>query len=284
MKNALLSVLAPAVFVLPALAQTQPPPVLEIIRESIKEGRGAAHEKVEIDYVHAFRKANPALHYLALEAQSGPGEVWFVEPFASFTAVEKMRKQMETPPLKGELALLDARDGELRSNSRNMYAVYRKDLSYRPERANIGKTRYVMLTSLRVRLGKLDEFMSGSKMYLAAMEKSKSNMPSLAYQVIVGAPDGLFLFFGGMESLSALDEEPAREKAYTEALGPENFAQLSKGMGEVFTSMENSLFAVNPRMSYMPKEVEDVDPAFWRSKPATQKPAADTKSKEKTGQ
>ena len=281
MHKALLSVLAPAVFALPALAQMEPPPVMGIIREAIKEGRGAAHEKVEMDYVRAFRKANFPYHYLALTTETGPGEVWFVGSYDSFADVEKAEKQMEQPPMKSDIELLDARDGELRGSSREMYAVYRKDLSYRPQLANLGKTRYVMVGSLRVRLGHMDAFMSGSKMVMGAYEKSNSNQPMLAYEVIAGAPDGLFLFFLPMESLGALDQEPARQKAFMEAMGPENFGQIMKGMGEVFTSMENSLFAVNPRMSYVPKTIEDVDPAFWR-KAAAGKPATDAKPKEKS--
>jgi hypothetical protein len=277
MKKQFLSLLLPGVLI-PAIAQQSgPPPVMGIVREAIKEGRGAAHEKVETDYARTFRKANLPSHYIALESMSGTSEVWFLEAFASFAAVEQDEKYTQKQPMKSDLEMLDARDGELRASSRNMYAVYRKDLSYRPDRIDIGKARYVMISSLRVRLGKQAEFMNGSKVVLGGYEKSNSDMPLVAYEVIAGAPDGLFLFLAPMESLKKLDGEEARQKAFIEALGPENAAQLLKGTGDVFTSMESSLFSVNPKMSYVSKEVEDVDPGFWRPKPAATKPAGDAK-------
>jgi hypothetical protein len=263
------------------------PAVISITRETIKEGRSAAHEKVEMDYARAFRKANFPYHYLALEAMTGTGEVWFLTAYPSFEAVEKGFKEVTKPPMKGEMDLLDARDGELRAGSRNMYAVLRPDLSYHPELGSVGKTRYVMVLSYRVRLGKMSSFAEGSKMVLAAYEKAKSKQPLIAYEVIAGVPEGLFLFIMPMESLKSMDEYPERQKAFTEAMGMDNFRNLERGMGEVFASTEASLFSVNPRMSYVAKETEDVDPAFWRPKPPAAKPAADTKTKEtkeKTGQ
>ena len=56
------------------------------------------------------------------------------------------------------------------------------------------------------------------------------------------------------------------------AMGAENFSRFNKATGDVFTSMETDLFAVNPTLSYMSKETEDVDPDFWRPKPVA-KPA-----------
>ena len=159
---------------------------------------------------------------------------------------------------------LDTRDGELRSNSRTMYAVYRKDMSYKPELVNIGKTRYMGLLSFRLKLGHTQDFEEGGKKFLAADEKAGLKTPSIAYEVMTGAPADLFLFFEPMESLKDLDEAPAREKAVAAAMG-EDYQRLIKGSGDVFNSIEYTLFAVNPRMSYMSKDVEDADPAFWRT-------------------
>jgi hypothetical protein len=285
MKNVFVPLVIAATCCIPAIAQDAgPPPVIQIIRESIKEGRSAAHEKVETDYARMFRKNKFPFHYLALTSMTGPGEAWFVSAFPSFAAVEESDKEFQKPAFKAENDLLDARDGELRSISRNMYAVYRKDMSYQPEQANVGKTRYVNIESFRVKLGHTEDFMTGSKMFVAAFEKAKIKAPMLAYQVVAGAPEGLFLFIQPMESLKTFDEMPARQKALMDAMGAENFQRMMKGSGDVFTSTENSLFSVNPKMSYVSKETEDVDPAFWRPKVTSAKPAADTKVAEKTGQ
>jgi hypothetical protein len=244
----------------------EPPAVMGIIREAVKEGHSAAHEKVEADWSGAMRKHNFPYHDLALTSMTGPAEALFLLPAKSFAEVEQASKEMQKPALRAEIDLLEARDGELRSSSRTMYAVYRKDMSYRPELVNVGKTRYVGVSAFRLKLGHMEDFMAGSKKFLAADEKAGLKEPMVAYQVIAGAPDGLFLFMQPMESLKMLDEMPANDKAVAEAMGNEEFQRMMKGAGDVFTSIEYSLFAVNPRMSYVSKETEDVDPAFWRPK------------------
>lgn len=259
----------------------EPPAVIEIVRESVKEGRVAAHEKVESDWAAAFRKHNFAYHQLALTSMTGPSEALFLVAFPSFAAVEQGNQEMQKPGIKAEMDLLDARDGELRSASRMMYAVYRKDMSYRPDLVNVGKTRYIGVLSFRLKLGHMQDFEEGGKKFLAADEKAGLKTPSVAYEVVAGAPADLFLFLEPMESLTALDEAPARQKAVAEAMG-EDYQRVMKGAGDVFNSIEYSLYAVNPRMSYVSKETEDVDPAFWRPKVSTGKAA--TAKTEKSGQ
>jgi hypothetical protein len=263
----------------------EPPPVMGIIREAVKEGHGAAHERVEADWGAALRKHNFPYHDLGLTSMTGSPEALFLLPAKSFAEVEQAGKELQKPALRADIDLLEARDGELRSSSRTMYAVYRKNMSYRPELVNIGKTRYVGVTAFRLKLGHMDDFMAGSKKFLEANEKVGLKDPTVVYEVIAGAPAGLFLFFEPMESLKMLDEMPARDKAVTDAMGKEEFQQLMKGAGDVFTSIEYSLFAVNPRMSYVSKETEDVDPAFWHPKMGSGKAAsANSKRTEKPGQ
>lgn len=252
----------------------EPPAVMGITREAIKEGHGAAHEKVEADWAAAFRKRNLPFHSLALTSMTGPGEVWFLLPSKSFAEVERAGQEFQKSGLKSEIEMLEARDGELRSNSRTMYAIYRKDMSYHPELVNIGKTRYVGVTTFRLKLGHMGDFMEGSKKFLEADEKAGLKTPQVVYQVVAGAPEGMFLFMEPMESLKTLDEMPARDKAVSEAMGSEDFQRMMKGAGDVFTSIEYSLFAVNPRMSYVSKDTEDVDPAFWRPKMSPGKAAS----------
>ncbi len=253
---------------LPLAAQEfKPAPVLEIIREGVKEGRAAAHEKVETEYAAAFRKANYPGHYVAMAATSGPSEAWFIVPMASFAASEEYDKAAEKEPLKSALAMMDSRDGELRSGSRTMWAVYRPDLSYGVERFNPGKTRYVTVGSMRVRLGRDEDFAEGAKMYFAAWKKANLDETTLGYQVVAGAPAGTYLFFTMNQSMAALDKEPEHMQAVQEAMGKEEFAKFMKGSGEMFLSMEDTILQVKPAMSYPPQALIDADPAFWKPRP-----------------
>ena len=205
---------------------------------------------------------------------SGPGEVWFIQPLASFAQNEEFEKLEDKEPLKSAVGMLDARDGELRSISRTMWAVYRPDLSYKPEKFNPGKTRFVDVGTMRVRLGRDDDFANGAKRYFGAFEKGNVDLCVLGYQVVAGAPAGTYLYFTLMDSMKVLDGDADRMKAMMEAMGPENFAQFMKAAGDVFTSIEDTLFEVKPGMSYPTKDMVDADPGFWKPKPAMMKPAA----------
>jgi len=241
----------------------EPPAVLEIVRESIKEGRVGAHEKVESEWAAAFRKHNFPNHQLALTSMTGPSEAIFLVAFPSFASVEESDQMFRKPGIKSEMEMLDARDGDLRGNSRMMYAVYRKDMSYRPDLVNIAKTRYIGITVFRAKLGHMQDFEEGSKKFVTADEKAGLKTPAVAYQVISGAPADTVIFLEPMESPKTMDDFPAREKAVADAMGAD-YQQMMKGAGDVFSSIEYNLYAVNPRMSYVSKETEDADPAFWR--------------------
>jgi len=278
---ALSGVVLSGVSLRPVYAQDiKPAPVIEIYREAIKEGRTAAHEKVEADYAATFRRANHPAHYVALASISGLGEVWFVQPMPSFGANEDYEKASDKEPLKSALAMLDARDGELRATSRAIWAVFRPDLSYHAEKFAPAKARYVMAGMIRIKLGRDADFVAGAKTYFGAFEKANIDECTLAYQVVAGAPSGTYLFFSMMDSMKVLDEEPARMRAVQQAMGAENFAQFMKGAGDLFVATEDTLLEAKPGMSYPPQQFIDADPAFWKPKPAP-KPAAAAPAPEK---
>ena len=250
----------------------KPAPVISIGIESIKEGRSAAHEKVETEWAATLRKANFPGTYYALDSISGTSEVIFIAPMESFGAREEMDKFADKEPLKTSLDNLDSRDGELRTSSRQLWAVYRPDLSYKPESMNLAKTRYVDLATFRLKLGKDDDFAGGAKAIFNAYGKGNVDMCILSYQVVAGAPSGTFLFFTLMDSMKFLDAEPERQKALKAGMPETDYQALMRGMGDVFVSMEDNLFAVKPNMSLPAKAVAEADPAFWRPKAAAGKP------------
>jgi hypothetical protein len=265
-------------------APTEPPAVLQIFREEVKQGRNAAHETVEAGYVQAFTKAKFPSYYLGMTAVSGPNEAWFTVAYDSFAALEKDRQSVEkTPALAQQLAQLDQQDGEFRTGGRILLAVYRKELSIRPDRvmANLPQSRYFNVLTARARPGRDAEFAQAIRMYLAALEKANENAAGAAYQVVSGAPSGTYLFFIPMKSLEEIDTTRARESAVNQALGAEDGQKLLKLISEVFLTTESAIFAFSPKMSYVSKEFAAADPEFWAPKPKmAAKPAATPK---KTG-
>jgi hypothetical protein len=52
-------------------------------------------------------------------------------------------------------------------------------------------------------------------------------------------------------------------------MGESGRAAYKKAISESIESEQSILFAVNPQMSYVPKEWVTADPDFWGPKPAT---------------
>src|SRR5207245_11683198 len=78
-----------------APAPGTPPKVITIIREEVKVGKGAAHEKFETNFVRAFARAKWPSHYLAMTALSGPSEAWYLTGYDSVAAWEQDRETTE---------------------------------------------------------------------------------------------------------------------------------------------------------------------------------------------
>ena len=265
-----------------ATVYAQPPAVLQLVRETIKEGKGAPHRRAEREFVSAFRKVNFPYHYIALTTESGPSEVWFFTAMSSFGALEDSDKLSGKEPLKTLLETAEAHDGEMRVSSRTMTAAFRPDLTYvSPSGPPLSKFHYMMISTYRVKLGHDEDFATGSKQIMDAYKKAQINSTYLVYQVVTGAPEGTYLLMFPMTSLKEIDEYPAREKAMTEAMGAENFQRMMRSAGDVFMSMDTTLFAISPEMSYVSKETEDGDPAFWRPKTVT---TSVPKSADRSGQ
>jgi hypothetical protein len=257
MKNAFVIVLA----ILPLYGQqpTAPPAVLRIFREDIKEGNSGAHEKTEAAVMQAMAKAKYPAHILGLTSITGTSLAVFLEGHATFASIVDSLAFFDTT----EFGKLDVADAELRINQRSILAAYRPDLSYAADKINLPKVRFVSIETIRVREGQEQTFTDLAKLVVAGAEKSSSAQPVATYQVVSGAPNGTFLLLEPMESLKSMDEGPQREQALVQSVpgGPQTMRQLS----ETIANEESILFAVDPMMSYVPKEWATADPDFWKS-------------------
>jgi hypothetical protein len=250
------------------------PRVLMVVREQIKEGREAAHAKAEQAWPRIFQKGNVTSHYVGMTSESGPSEAWFLEPYDSFGGMEKARAEIVQSALAADLEVANVADGELRTGSRTLLAVYRNDLSYRPAQAmsSLPKCRHMGVTVLHIKYGHDADLVQLAKLLIDGDEKSGSDQPVLTYQAISGGPSGTFLIFSPMDSLARIDAAPARMATARQAMGDRNRQHFDALAPEVVQSSESLLFAFNPRMSYVSKEFAAGDPEFWNPKPAKAKP------------
>ena len=270
--KALLLVLAAA----GAAAQSPTPPqVLRIIRQGIKPGASAEHEKIGASVARGVARAKYPANFLALSSISGVPETWILESHDSFASVEAATSFVDsTPAVKWWLSQYEAQSGASITEVRRLLAIYRSDLSYGGDQfaQNLPKMRYMSVVLVRLLPARDSDFAEAVRLVKGAYEKSGSDQPLIIYQVISGAPGPSYLFFAPMASLKAMDDAPARGKAMREALGEENAAKALKTSAEVTAASESFLFSLNPRLSYVSKEFAAIDPDFWIPKPP--KPAA----------
>lgn len=265
-----------AAFQLSAQPPSDPPPVLRIFREDIKEGKAAAHEKSEAKFAQAMLKNKYPVNSLGMTAISGTNQAWFLEAHASFASIGQSQAALDSP----EYGTLDTLDAESRASSRSWIAVYRADMSYHAKELveTLPKARYFNVITFRVRQGKDEEFAAVAKAAVAALTKAGSDLPAIAYQIVSGGPSGVYLLFEPAMSLKSLDDQPARSQAFARAMGDSGMKKFMKDVTDAVASTESVLFQFNPKMSYVSKDFAAVDPDFWTPKPAkmvtSAKPAA----------
>jgi hypothetical protein len=71
-----------------------------------------------------------------------------------------------------------------------------------------------------------------------------------------------------MKSLKDEDDALARDKTFAAALGADGQNQMDKVASESYLSVEDTLWQVNPKTSYVPKEMIAANPDFWAPKAA----------------
>jgi hypothetical protein len=264
-----------------ALAQGLPttqPRFLHIFREQVKPGRSSDHSKWEAGWPAAFEKAKFPDTYIALEAMTGPSEVWYVEPFATQAAYgESLARQNADPALSAETERLSRGDGEFLSETNAIEAVARPDLSH-GSFPDIGMMRFWEITTFVVKPGHDAEFDAAAKAWASASARLAPGASWRTYQVVAGAPGGTYLVMGSVASFADFDKKMAEGEAIWKGLTPEEGAALQKYSADAAVRTVTNRFRLDPRQSYVPAETRQKDPAFWMPKAAA-KPAAAPKKK-----
>lgn len=254
----------------PTLAQEPPPgppKVLLILREEVKPGRSAAHERLEANYVKAFKAAKRA-PYIAMSTVTGPSEAWFLVRFDSYAALEAENDAIERDAaLTQTLGQLDEQDAAFRTGQRAMVAEYREDLSYRPHQTIAG-LRYMDVVITRVRPGQIPTYEEARTLAKKAHEQATVDEQWAVYEVASGMSAGTFIMLIGHESMADYDTDP-HTQAYRDALGDEGRAKLQKLTGDSVLSTDVMTFRFSPRMSSPPAWLTKADPAFWGAKART---------------
>ena len=252
---------------------TSQPNYLTIVREEVKLGRAADHERIEAGWPAAYEKAKSPDYYLAYVSTTGRNEAWYIVPFDSHKAMgDSMRRESEDATLAAELRRLQRADADVVNNVTTIQAMARKDLSIGAF-PDVAKTRFVEITIFRVRPGHERAFEEATKAYGAAAKRSSPNASFRIYQVMAGIPGPTFLVFSSTESFADFDRAVQEDMAIMKGATPDELKTLERFSAEGLVNVETQRFRIDPVMSYVPKETRAADPAFWMpKKPAPAKP------------
>ena len=259
-----------ALLAVPLAAQQMPtsqPVILGITREIEKPGRFGVHEAVEIRWADLVRRYNFPYGYIALVANSGVPEVWWVTGFDGMGSFGKGAAfGSDNPAYMQALSKLAAEDGEHLNNVIFTQAQAVPDASY-GSFPDVSKMRVFSVVTVQMRPGMEPMFGEIAKKYAAIMQAKAVPTSWRAYEVIAGAPGGTYLLFFSYPSWDAVEAERKASMAAFMGASPADLEGIMKGSRDAVASSNARYFTVNPRMSLVPKEYAS-DP-FW----ATPKPA-----------
>lgn len=249
-------------------AKVPPPPkVLVIDIEWLKPGRGGSgHQKTENAFILANQKAKVPIHYLALEALSGPPRSLFFFSYDSFAAMEKERQQeMSDTVLSADVDRAYAEDGELLSSTARNIFTLRDDLMAEPGVA-IATMRYMQITRVTVRPGHQADWEEYLKMLRSNLDKTQPGRHVALYQSAFGWENGgIWLLITPMKSLSEVDDANANSAKFIQNMGDTNMKRYRELAALAIESSQRNLYAFNPEMSYVQDEWVTADP-FWKRK------------------
>ncbi|UCF20424.1 MAG: hypothetical protein JSU87_03180 [Gemmatimonadota bacterium] len=259
----LIALLAGAGSVLAQGMPTSQPSRLMIYVEELKVGMDRDHAANEAGWPAAFAKANSPYYYLAFASMTGPGQVWFVQPFESYAAeAQSMKLVADNPALSAELERLWRADAEYLESGYSIEAVARPDLSY-GQFPDLGLVRFYDISTFRIRPGHEQGFEAAAKVYRENFERGMPGASYRIYQVMNGMPGVNYLVFGAVNDYAELDKMMADGNAMWGSMSEEDMAVIQKAMTDDVQFYVSNRFRVDAGMSYVSEETKAKDPAFW---------------------
>jgi hypothetical protein len=263
------------VFAAPAAAQTPPAPaagtpptILQITREEVRAGKGAAHAVNEAAWAAAFVKAQSPIQWIGMSTLSGPTEAWFLSGYESYDAMQKSDASLDAnAALQAEQNRLSAIDGDLLSRTSSIIARYRPALSYQPG-VSLPTMRYMTVDMVRVKAGHVAAFADAWRMMVEAHKKANLDEHWAVFEVESGMLDTTYLFMYPHKSLAEIDASgPMHGTAFRDVVGDAGRRQMDEAYRSGVEMTQTIQFQFRPAMSALSADWATTDP-FWTLKPA----------------
>ena len=259
---------------------TAPPKVLHIEREFIKPGKaGAVHDRSESAFVQAMARAKWPTHYIALNSMSGKSRALYLVAYDSFADWQKdIDATSKNAALTADLDRISGTDGELLTGYDEGVLYYQDDQSFRPV-GDLTHTRFVEITSFRLRAGHHKEWNDAIKLVIDAHKKANDSANWAMYELEYGGGQE-YLLISSDNGLGDIDTGFAEGKKFNEALGEDGLKKLDQLAAAAIEEYDSELFSINPKQSYAPDAWVKANPGFWKpgaQSAATKPPAAAAK-------
>ena len=247
--------------------QTAPPRLVVLVYQRFPFDKAAASGKALAAAARACANLDVPNSWIVLDSVTGEPEVLSFDPFDSFAHIDKAFAAWG--PLYAahpELGKAQAQIIGSLTSQRTIVAVRRDDLSYRANRIDLSKARFLRVLEVRLHPGHEGEFAEAFQKLSAAYEKTNSDLDWVVYQVNVGMPSPAFFAFVPMRTLTQNDNllnlrDQLRE---VEGEAAERMQQIAR---EAYAQTESNLYAISPEKSHVSKEFAARDPEFWTLKP-----------------
>ncbi len=263
-------------------SETAPPKLVVLVYQKFPFDKAAESGKALAAAARVCANLEVPNSWIVLESLTGDSEVLSFDPFDSFAHIGKAFA--EWGPIYAahpELGKFQAQINGALASQRTIVAERRDDLSYRPNRIDLSKARFLRVLEVRLHPGHEGEFAEAFKTLAAAYEKTESDLPWVVYQVNVGMSSPTFVAFVPMRTLAQNDDLLNLRERLHEAEGEaaERMQQISRA---AYAHTESNLYAISPEKSHVSKEFAAGDPEFWTpNPPAPSRDNAKKKSKPK---
>ncbi|HLH19185.1 MAG TPA: hypothetical protein VKX45_18330 [Bryobacteraceae bacterium] len=226
-----------------------PPPILEIVQRP-----GSLRTPAK-----PYAETGAAINVIGMSAVTGLPQEWFLENHFTYASVEDLDRAINAPG-----ALHPIAEGE---PARTLIATWQPQWSYHPEEAArlFPQARYFNITIYRLANGTEAGFAKLAALRRANLETRNLNRPDIAYEVISGAPSGMYLFVAPIVTLRSADEGTPNTPQYALGLADAR-AEVNNNTAPADISREHLLFRVEPRLSYVSDDFAAGQEAFWRGK------------------
>ena len=201
--------------------------------------------------------------WIVSDSVTGEPEVLSFDPFDSFAHVGKAFAEWGSIyAAHPELAKSQAQINGALVSQQTVIAVRRDDLSYRANRIDLSKARFLRVLEVLMRPGHERKFSEAFQEFNRAYEKNESDLPWVVYEVNAGMPFPTFLVFMPMRTLAQNDD---LLKQWEGLHGAEDAAtgRIRQIAREAYAHAESNLYAISPEKSHVTKEFAAGDPEFW---------------------